>query len=249
MKKKRIKYMINGNELKEYIENLRLKASEIKNLQKENIKRRAIVIEFSGAPKAGKTACISSLAQFFKKNKYKVHVIHEAASICPVSDKHGLFFDLWTLCSTFTELIEILGNEENRFDIVLIDRGIFDALCWFNWLCAQGKFENKSKINLERLMLSDEIIKYIDIVFSFMVKPEISMQRKYANLLTDISGTIMNTDTLEQYNNSTRSMIEQYGKRFHHLEVIDTSDTEQIFINKEVTEKTLDVIRELWTGR
>ena len=241
--------MINYNELKKDIEALRLKANEIKNLQNGNVRRRAIVIEFSGAPKSGKTACISSLVQFFKKNKYKVHVIHEAASICPVSDKHGLFFDLWTLCSTFTELIGILGNKETRFDIVFIDRGIFDALCWFNWLCAQGKFENQSKINLERFLLSDEIIKYIDMVFSFTVKPEISMQRKYANLLTDISGTIMNTDTLEQYNASTRLVIEQYGKRFHYLEVIDTSDTKQILINKEVTEKTLDVIRDLWMDR
>lgn len=71
------------------IQELKEKAGKVKLLKETHRKRRPIIIEFSGSPKAGKTSCINSLRQFLKRNGFEVEVIQERASICPVSDKQS----------------------------------------------------------------------------------------------------------------------------------------------------------------
>ena len=71
-------------------------SEEVKKLKEEHRQKRPIVIEFSGSPKAGKTSCINSLELFLKRNGYKVRIIQEKASECPVSDKQSPMFNIWT---------------------------------------------------------------------------------------------------------------------------------------------------------
>src|SRR5687767_6227441 len=70
--------------------------------------RRPIVIEFCGTPKAGKTSCISSLVIFLKRNGFKVKVLTERASVCPIRDKFDPNFNVWTGCSALAELTTII---------------------------------------------------------------------------------------------------------------------------------------------
>ena len=83
-------------ERQEIIDCLKQHASEVKKLKETHRKRRPIVIEFSGSPKAGKTSCINSLRQFLKRNGFEVEIIQERASVCPVSDKRSPMFNVWT---------------------------------------------------------------------------------------------------------------------------------------------------------
>ena len=95
--------------------------------------RRPIVIEFCGTPKAGKSSCISSLVLFLKRNGFKVRVLTERASVCPIDNKFDPNFNIWTGCSALAELVHILSNEPRSLDVVILDRGMFDAVCWFHW--------------------------------------------------------------------------------------------------------------------
>ena len=111
----------------QFIRELKIKAEQVKGIIGVYKKRRPIVIEFSGAPKSGKTSSISSLMQFLKRNDFKVAVIQESASMCPVKDKHSPMFNLWTACDTIKSLIGVLESERTQYDVVIIDRGIFDS--------------------------------------------------------------------------------------------------------------------------
>lgn len=238
--------MPKDNDRKQIIEELKKTANLVKNLKEEHRKRRPIVIEFSGSPKAGKTSCINALKQFLKRNGFEVEVIQERASVCPVNDKHSPMFNIWTACTSIASLIGILENKKSTCDVVILDRGIFDSLCWFEWLEEQGKMDNSFREIVCNLLLRNEFVSKIDIVFSFTVEPEISIKREFASLLTDELGTIMNETVLKEYLKAIEEVTQKYSKYFNSVHRIDTSKQDQDNTSKEVTEKTLQTLKDLF---
>lgn len=228
------------------IKELKKQAEHVKQLSKNFRKRRPVVIEFSGSPKAGKTSSITSLVQFLKRNDFKVKVIQEAASICPVIDKHSPMFNLWTLCNSIASLVGVMESDTGNLDVVIIDRGIYDAMCWFQWLDAKGKIEKEMLHTIQEFIIIDRLIRYVDIVFSFSADPQTSIDREYANLLTDVRGSIMNEDTLQAYREAMETTYREKGKFFRKIIKIDTTNKQQNDVGKEVTKETLKSLEDLF---
>lgn len=202
-------------------------AEEVLNLKQVHRQKRPIVIEFSGSPKAGKTSCINSLELFLRRNGFSIKIVQERASVCPVSDKQSPMFNLWTACMSLAGLIGTLEDKKSNVDVLILDRGIFDALCWFEWLVSNSKMEEKQRQVTEKFLLMEELIKSIDIVFAFRVEPKISIEREYANLLTNKPGSIMNQKVLAEYLESIKNTISSKSNFFHKIFEIDTSNKSQ----------------------
>ena len=132
---------------------------------------------------------------------------------------------------------------------MILDRGIFDALCWFEWLVAGGKMDEEQRQIAEKFLLMKELVGSIDIVFAFCVRPEISIEREYANLLTDKLGTIMNKEVLSSYLEAIETTIENRKHHFHSIFKIDTSNKEQNDVGWEVTSQTLNELKDLLMER
>ena len=236
---------INQVERKKVIKELQGLAENILNLKAVHRQKRPIVIEFCGSPKAGKTSCINSLELFLKRNGFTVQVIQERASVCPVSDKQSPMFNLWTSCMSLAGLIGTLENKNNSTDVLILDRGLFDALCWFEWLVSTSKMEESQRQKAEQFLLMEELVKPIDIVFAFSVDPKVSIEREYAKLLTDKIGTIMNERVLNEYLVAMRHIIGTKKHHFHSVFEINTSQMTQDDVGKEVTIKTLETLKGL----
>lgn len=236
---------MNAEERKQIINELQALAEEVLKLKAEHRQKRPIVIEFSGSPKAGKTSCINSLELFLKRNGFRVKIIQERASVCPVSDKQSPMFNLWTACTSLANLIGTLENKNNNVDVLILDRGVFDSLCWFEWLVFNRKMEEDQRRAAEKFFVMDDIVKNIDIVFAFCVEPDISIEREYANLLTDKPGTIMNKRVLKEYLNAMEVTINCKKKFFHKVFKIDTTTKNQDDVGREVTIKTLETLKDL----
>lgn len=237
------------DERKQIITELQKLAEEVRNLKSEHRQKRPIVIEFSGSPKAGKTSCINSLELFLKRNGFTVQIVQERASVCPVSDKQSPMFNLWTACMSLAGLIGTLENKKNQVDVLILDRGIFDALCWFEWLVSISKMEEEQRKKTEQFLLANELVSCIDIVFAFSVQPNISIEREYATLLTDKLGTIMNAKVLGEYLTAMEHTYSTKSKYFHKVFKIDTSCKNQDEVGKEVTEATLNTLKYLLMER
>ena len=231
------------------INELQKLAEEVRTLKVEHRQKRPIVIEFSGSPKAGKTSCINSLELFLKRNGFSVQIIQERASVCPVSDKQSPMFNLWTACMSLAGLIGTLENKKNQVDVLILDRGIFDALCWFEWLVSNSKMEEAQRKSTEQFLLINELVACIDIVFAFTVEPTISIEREYATLLTDKLGTIMNKKVLGEYLRAIEKTYSNKSVYFHKVFKIDTSSKNQDEVGKEVTEVTLNTLKHLLMER
>lgn len=238
-----------AKERENLIKELQKLAEEVLSLKLEHRQKRPIVIEFSGSPKAGKTSCINSLELFLKRNGFTVNVVQERASVCPVSDKQSPMFNLWTACMSLAGLIGTLENKKNQVDVLILDRGIFDALCWFQWLVDNKKMENEQREVTENFILMEELVKCIDIVFAFCVSPKVSIEREYATLLTDKLGSIMNEKVLGEYLNSIENTIVNKSRFFHKVFKIETSSKNQDEVGKEVTTITLETLKDLLMER
>jgi predicted NUDIX family phosphoesterase/thymidylate kinase len=234
---------------KEIIASLQKKAKEILDLKKQYRQKRPIVIEFSGSPKSGKTTCINSLELFLKRNGFSVEVVQERASICPVADKVSPMFNIWTACTSITGMISYLECKDVSCDVLILDRGVFDAFCWFDWLHKKQSIGSINKKAIESFLSLDLIINRIDIVFAFTVAPDVSIEREYANLLTDKHGTIMSQKVLGEYLNSIKHIMEVKEKYFHAVFGIDTENKKQDDVGKEVTEKTLEALKTMLMER
>ncbi len=245
--------MIMKNNKEDIIAQLESLAENVKKLKSlnEHHRNRTIVIEFSGSPKSGKTSCINSLAIFLKRNGFTVHVVEERASVCPVSDKHSPMFNIWTSCMSLANMIGTLEDEKNTIDVLILDRGIFDALCWFQWLSDTGRMDENLKKSAESFLLQKRFVQNINLVFALEATPDVSIKREFANLLTTKTGTIMNSAVLDEYRNAIHETYEKHKGKFHRVELLDTSSKEmdQVNVGKIVTEKTLTVLRDQFMER
>lgn len=237
--------MIEKEERAKLIIELQTLAERVRELKELHRQRHPIVIEFSGSPKAGKTSCINSLELFLKRNGFSVKVIQERASVCPVNDKQSPMFNIWTACMSLAGMVGTLEDKKSKVDVLILDRGIFDALCWFEWLAKSGKMEKQLKESVESFLLRKEFVQAVDIVFAFCTTPEKSIEREYANLLTDKPGSIMNVNVLQTYRTSIEKTIAKKGNRFRKVFEIDTTEKNQDQVGKEVTEKTLNTLKDV----
>lgn len=230
-------------EILKIIKELEQLAGKVLSLKQESRPRRPIVIEFCGSPKSGKSSCINSLSLFLRRNKFRTKVLTERASVCPVADKYDPNFNIWTACSAISELVEVLSNSSKDYDVVILDRGIFDALCWFNWLNRDNSLDDADFSSLETFLVMNKWRTVIDLVYVFTATPEVSMYREYASLLTRKPGSIMCLDVLGSYKACVEEVSLKYDNRFQRIEIYDTSERTQNEVSHDATKSILEIIQ------
>ncbi len=202
------------------IEDLEDRVAKLKALLESRQAKRPLIIEFSGAPKAGKTRCISVLELFLKRNGIKVEVFTERASVSPIKSKGHLNFNVWVSCASLQGMLETLYRD---IDVFILDRRIFDALVGNEWLEIAGKITREEAVQVEQFFTMKRWTDLIDIVFVLTCDPKVSIQREHADQLTTKRGTIMEEGTLTQFRNSITKTTEKNGTRFKKLVTVDTT--------------------------
>lgn len=204
--------------------------------EKLRMAKRPFFIELSGTPKSGKTTGANRLELFLRRNNFRVRTLVERASTCPIRRKDHIYFNIWTACSTLTQMLEALEYEHQ---IVIIDRGLFDALCWMNWLERTGQLTQNEKKIINDFILMDRWNELLDIIFVLKVNPNNALDREFAGQLTKRPGSIMNEDTLKQFNDSIDSVYQTYKSLFKRIIFLDTNTGDPVKTVEEITDNTL----------
>lgn len=99
---------------------------------------RPFIVEFLGTPEAGKTTSIKLLKRTIIDNGYRVGCVRESAEIVPDMFKTGsIKGNIWMTMKTAQKIYEE-ANKSN--DIILVDRGVVDALFWNHLYANKGDF-------------------------------------------------------------------------------------------------------------
>lgn len=173
----------------------------------------------------------------------------ERASICPIKNKFDPNFNIWTGCQALSELARIMSNDSKEYDIVILDRGLFDAVCWFNWQRSRHYLDERTFETFRDFFLSNRWMSKIDIVYALKASPETALDREYANLLTRRYGSVMNRSVLSSYNKSIDECLQTYSKEMQAAKSIETDNLDQNEVSFQVTEEILQGLDELVSER
>lgn len=163
--------------------------------------RKPIVIEFAGTPKAGKTTTLNQLNAFLKRCGFKVEVVVERASVCPIKDKKHVNFNIWTACTTLSQLLEKTQSPPRPDDpqILILDRGIFDSICWLRLMERLQRLRPAERKVVEDFLIIPDWRDRIAGVILMSASPTDSMQREQGMLpVVGAKGSIMNESVLKQ---------------------------------------------------
>lgn len=137
--------------------------------------RRAFVIELTGTPKAGKTTSVNIVERFFSKADWKVHLLKERAADCPLPMKGHFFFNAWTTC---TMIAEVLATIDTDVDLMLLDRGFFDALIWLERQAKRGQVTKQEHDTFADFVLLNRWRRLVDVTIVMSVAPDKALQRR-----------------------------------------------------------------------
>ena len=188
--------------------------------------RKPVVVEFAGVPKAGKSTTIGQVHAFLKRCGFRVEVVVEHASICPIRDKKHANFNVWTACSTLSQILEKTQVPSGPADpdVLLLDRGLFDAVNWFAVMERLARIRAAERELIEKFLLMDDWRKRITGVIVMTASPADSMKRERGCLPFDgASGSIMNDDVLRTMLDTTRATAARLGKKHFRMFEVDTS--------------------------
>lgn len=137
------------------------------------------------------------LDSFLRDCGFRVQVLKERASECPLPMKGHFFFNTWT---TGTMLAGLLDSVDREHDVVILDRGIFDALIWLHMQAQEEQTSPEEKAAFEAFVKLERWRRLVDRVCLIRTDAEIAMQRENHNRLLARSGSIMNKQRLGEFN-------------------------------------------------
>jgi len=211
--------------------------------------RKPVVFEFAGVPKAGKTSTLGALQAFLKRCGFRVEVVVERASVCPIRDKKHANFNVWTACTTLAQILEKTQNPPRPDDphVLILDRGLFDAICWLSLM------EHLERIRPEERRIVEDFIKIgdwrkrISAVFVMKVQPNDAMTREQGLLPVESGkGSIMNVEVLQQMLDTIEATVAKLKGDFRIFEIDTSGDSEDgpRITAEKVADFALNIIEE-----
>lgn len=198
---------------------------------------RPFVIEFAGTPKSGKSTSVEAIRHFFNRAGFRVHVLRERAEVCPIPMKGHLFFNTWCAASM---LAELLANVDTEADVIIIDRGIFDALVWLQMQEQRGELTGDEARAIEAFFLLDRWRTLVDLSVVMNVPAEEAMQRENSQRISRKTGSIMNTEVIGKISDAVSIAVEKYGPRFGGVVEHATMGNSVRMSNIDLASKILD---------
>ena len=198
---------------------------------------KPLVIEISGTPNSGKSSVIKSIEKMMIRNNICHSVIQELALKCKIPDKLSEDFNIWTACETICSLVHSLNHDK---DVIILERGIFDALCWCEFHYRRNKLNSEEKNIFNRILTMDRFTKPISILYIFSCSSETAISREYSVFLHSTEGRIINKNTVDQINDSISFVKQKYASIFARVDELDSTgytpkDLEEIFADRLYT--------------
>ena len=177
---------------------------------KELLETIPYVIEFTGTPRTGKTTLINNLYDFFKKKGFSVDVLEEFTTskkykkeIYPLlKDKYKNIVNTEIPKYVLNQLEESINNKP---DIIIVDRSLFDRLIWVDRLNLKDGMSDSEYLEYKKLYIP--LIKdKIDIIIATYTDSLTSIKRDYSANLSLEKRSFLNEANVDEYNRSLLNM-------------------------------------------
>ena len=231
------------------LEELKGSAESVLADLESNPPSRPVFVEFSGTPKSGKSTCIDIVSHFFRRiesgsnGKFRILAPTEGASKrTPFYLKDNwVAFNTWSASYALTHILEGLHHSD-KYHLAILDRGLFDALVWFEVLEIQGNITISEKQRVQDFILIWHWRDVIDSVFLFTADPTTSMNRENQDKLIEEPGRAMNLDFLNTLNRAYETVRELYAGQFKNFYYLDTSENTGSTVQSTAAQVTREIL-------
>lgn len=181
------------------------------------------VIEFAGLPRSGKTGCIGIVEHLLRRNNFAVLTPAEGARNAPEHLKDDLIaYNAWTATYAIQQILEgaTRSSRSRYYNVVLLDRGLFDATAWFHFLEKRGNLDEQQRKTWAKFLRSPKWAAYLKQVFFFQCNTRTALSRELEEKLTTQKGLVLAEDFLSDLNEAYNVACECYGEEFevNHIE-------------------------------
>jgi hypothetical protein len=187
--------------------------------------RKPVIFEFAGVPKAGKTSTANALQTFLQRCGFRVETVIDRTSLCPIRNRTNANFDVWAACTTLAQILERTHQPPGLDDpdILILDRGLFDALCRLRLMGRLERIRPQERETIESFLRIADWRERISAVFVMLASPGDVLQREKELLPAERrEGAMMNEKVLTRMLQATRETSRSLKKEFRIFEV-DTS--------------------------
>lgn len=221
--------------------------SEPKNEQTEKPRpTRPLFVEFAGVPASGKTTTAARLQEYCTELGLEAVLMRESTEEMPHRELRGHWkYNAWNLFHTLARLIEVCGRTRVP-DVVILDRGVFDAVCWFDWLLKSERVPIELHEDLVRLTTSTDWCLGSDFVFVLDADYQTSLQRRRGSVGFVVNPIVFPVLT-EIYSDQAGKSGQLWPHKF--VCVVKTDELEPADVFNRVIEVVGDSVRALETER
>ena len=247
--------------MQDELERLQTRAKEVLTDLVKNPPNSPKFVEFAGTPKSGKSTCIDIVSHFFRRIELDTteNPKHDKAKFSVLAPTEGasrrtpqflkddwVAFNTWSASYALTHILEGRYHPA-RYHLAILDRGLFDALAWFQLLGTRGEINESDKEKVQQFLLIDHWRSGVDAVFLFTADEKTSMRRENDQKLIDGPGRAMNEASLKQLNEAYSQIHKQFAGQFKKVISIGTSDTSDSTTPRLTAIKIADKILDLFS--
>jgi hypothetical protein len=154
----------------------------------------------------------------YKRARFKVLAPTEGASRRTPAflRDNWVAFNTWSASYALTHILEAVHHSD-QYHLAILDRGIFDALAWFQVLEARGEISDSDMKKVHDFLLMDHWRSQVDAVFLFTADPATSMKRENNGKLIDAPGRAMNEEFIANLNEAYQTTRAKFQEQFKTL--------------------------------
>jgi hypothetical protein len=196
-----------------------------------------LTIELAGLPHSGKTTCSKSLDDLFRRAGIPVGRITERADVCPIVDKLTPDFNAWTIAAFIRQF---LAFKSEGMQIVVADRGLFDATVWLRFMVSVGRCTPEVFAELRETAHASLWWPHQLIVLGFMLPTHTILSREAAQSVSPEGGSIVKAQNLDAYREALLEEAAACGGVVKLLEVENLSISELVHTAADVAISALE---------
>ncbi len=213
----------------------------------KKILKRPFFFEFTGTPSAGKTTTITELDKFLRKMDFRVYRPPEGAEVIRHITRDTPLFNIRTGNYSVDLLMDL--SQGHQYDIVLLDRGPYDAYCWMIHWREKGLLTPHDQRLYQRYYLSRLWTQYIDVAYFMVCSAEAAIQRELKNAPTRKLGSTTNPESIQILETRYRQAFRQLRQKHPQLRFFDTTRFDERSMVDEIANQLLVIMEKKAANR
>jgi len=203
---------------------------------------RPYFVEFTGSPSAGKSTTIVELYKFLRRLGFRVYKPLEGAEEIQHIPRTTPVYNIRTGLYALSILLD--ESFKHTYDVVLLDRGIFDTYAWMMYWRDKEKLTGPQEDLIQKFFLSPFWADTIDAAYFMVCSPEEAMRRELRIALSDRLGETTNPASITKLVDRYTRAYELLSPAHPQLQLVDTTTLNEQDMVELIGSKLLNTLEQ-----